>query len=300
MEFMRVRSTRAGVFLVTSFLFVSACTRKPETPVGPSPDPNIVVYTAIGASDTIGVGGSVPCVPFDPGCPSGTGYVYLLKRRLQSDGKSVTLNNRGVPGAVLSPTIQQLTQAVGRNDVLSNFIDQAVPFVPTNTTHITVFAGGNDANAIAQATRAGLGGTTPNDFRAYIDRQVQQWGVDLEEFIRRVRARAPSARIVAYNLPNLAGLPYVNRASGDERGALQRIALGLSDRINALAAQNVLVVDLLCDARVYNPANVSSDGFHPSDSGYQLFADLAYAPLNTGSAPAPAPACPQRSLAPFF
>ena len=297
---MQVRAALAGVFLATTFLFVAACTRKPETPVGPTPNSNVVVYTAVGASDAIGFMSSVPCVPFDPDCPSGTGYVYVLKRRLQADGKTVTLNNRGVPGAVLSPTIQQLTRAVGRNDVVANFIEQMVPFVPTNTTHITIFAGGNDANAIAQATRAGLGGTTPNDFRAYIDRQVQQWGADLEEFIRRVRARAPNARIVALNLPNLAGLPYVNRTSGDERGALQRIALGISDRINALAGQNVLVVDLLCDARVYNPANVSSDGFHPSDAGYQLFAELAFTPLATGMGSAPAPTCPQRSLAPFF
>lgn len=268
--------------------------------MSPSPPANVVIYTAIGASDAIGVGASVPCAPFDPECPSGTGYVYLLKRRLQADGRTVTLNNRGVPGAVLSPTIQQLTRSIGRDDVIANFIDQVPPFVPANTTHITIFAGGNDANAVAQVIRAGQGGGTPNEVRAFVDRQVQQWGVDFEEFIRRVRARAPNARIVALNLPNLAGLPYVGRFSGDERGVLQRIALGMSDRVNAMTGQNVLVVDLLCEPRVYNPANVSGDGFHPSDAGYQLFADLAFTPLATGTGSAPSPSCPQRSLAPFF
>ncbi len=36
-------------------------------------------YTAIGASDGIGFGGSVVCAPFDPDCPQGPGYVYLLE-----------------------------------------------------------------------------------------------------------------------------------------------------------------------------------------------------------------------------
>jgi lysophospholipase L1-like esterase len=118
--------------------------------------------------------------------------------------------------------------------------------------------------------------------------------------IRRIRARAPNARIVAFNLPNLAALPYVSRNTALERGALQRIAVGLSDRINASTSQNVLVVDLMCDSRVYSPANVSSDGFHPSDQGYQLMAELAYPAVAAGATAPPSAGCAQRTVAPVF
>ena len=39
----------------------------------PDADQRCRRYAAVGASDGIGFGGSVPCVPFDPDCPSGTG-----------------------------------------------------------------------------------------------------------------------------------------------------------------------------------------------------------------------------------
>jgi lysophospholipase L1-like esterase len=254
----------------------------------------------MGASDAVGVGSSVPCL-FGVDCANGTSYVYVLQRALRNAGKSVTLTNVGVPGAVMSPAIQALTRQMGRNDVIANFIENQVPFVTPATTHVTVFAGGNDANAIGQAIRAGLAGSdTLNDIRAYIDRQVAQWGGDLEDLVRRVRARSANARIVAYNLPNLAALRYVANASITERAILQRIAVGLTDRINALAAQNVLVVDLMCEPRIYSDANLSGDGFHPNDAGYQLMADLGFNPLANGTATTPAASCPQRTLFPTF
>jgi len=279
-------------------LTLAGCNKKPETPTGPTAD--AVVYTAIGASDAVGVGGSILCAGVLE-CPNGTSYVYVLGRRLQSDGKTVTVSNLGVPGSVMSPAIQELTQQIGRSDVQANFIENQVPFVSSSATHVTVFAGGNDANAIAQAVRAGVPGSdTPNDIRAFVDRQVEQWGQDFGELVRRIRARAPNARIVAYNLPNLAALPYVSRISTTERGVLQRIAVGLSDRINAAASQSVLVVDLLCNDRIYASGNVSSDGFHPSDQGYQLMAELAYPAMSTGANSGPAGSCAQRSVVPVF
>lgn len=277
-----------------------ACSKNPATPTGPTPSTDTVVYTAIGASDAVGIGSSVICLGTID-CPNATGYVYVLKRALQTGGKTVTFTNLGVPGAVLSSAIQTLSRQAGRSDIIANFIDNQVPFVGSNVTHVTVFAGGNDTNVIAQAVRAGLvGSDTPNDIRAYVDRQIQQWGVDFEEMIRRIRSRAPTARIVAYNLPNLAGLPYVASNTTLERSVLQRIAVGLADRVNAMATQNVLVIDLLCEARVYNPANLSSDGFHPNDQGYQLMADLGRPALQSGTASPPNPSCAQRTLFPVF
>lgn len=297
---MKVRRALLSCLVLGASAFLSACNKKSETPTGPSPSPNTVIYTAIGASDAVGVGGSVLCAGVLD-CPNGSSYVYVLRRRLQADGKTVTLTNLGVPGAVMSPAMQVLTRQIGRSDLQANFIENQVPFVSSATTHVTVFAGGNDANVIAQAIRAGVPGSdTPNDIRAYVDRQVQQWGEDFAELIRRIRARAPNARIVAFNLPNLAALPYVSRNTTTERGVLQRIAVGLADRVNAATGQNVLVVDLMCDARIYAGGNVSSDGFHPSDQGYQLMGELGYPAMSTGTASAPAPNCPQRTVVPVF
>lgn len=285
------RSFWAGCLLVA----VAGAGCKRDGPMDPSPAGNIV-YSAIAASDGVGFGGSVPCFPFDNDCPSGTGYVYLLKRRLQGDGRNVTLTNVSLPGAVLSPAMQALSRDVGR-DVEFNLQDRSVPFIAPTSTHVTIFTGGNDANVIAQNVRAGRGGA---DIRAFIDQQGAQWGTDLVELVRRVRARAPAARLVALNLPNLGAAPYVAGLTLQERSILQRIAVTLTDRVNALTAQNVLVIDLMCDPRVYDPARFSSDGFHPNDQGYALMADLTYPALAAGTAPAPSASCAQRTLLPVF
>jgi lysophospholipase L1-like esterase len=296
---MNLRPALLSFALAAVCATASSCNKKSDSPTGPT-NPDTVNYAAIGASDAAGVGSSVLCAGTLE-CPNGTGYVYVLRRRLQSDGKTVTLTNLGVPGTVMSPAIQALARQLGRGDIIANFTDNQVPFVTASATHVTVFAGGNDANTIAQAVRAGLPGSdTPNDIRAYIDRQVQQWGDDFGDMLRRIRARAANARIVVYHLPNLAALPYVAGNTALERAVLQRIAVGLTDRINANANANVAIVDLMCEARVYSGGNVSGDGFHPNDQGYQLMADLAYPAMSTGATRPPAASCPFRQVVPAF
>jgi lysophospholipase L1-like esterase len=287
---------RRVVVLVTLLcgLAVTGCKRN-ETPTAPTPDNNQVSYAVVGASDAVGFGSSAPCLPFDD-C-NGNGYAPAIKRRFQSDGATVTLTNRGLPGAVLSPAMLTLGRDIGRNDIPGTFLEQVAPFIPASATHISVFAGGNDANVIAQNIRAGRGAA---DIRGFVDQHVQQFGSDLVELITRLRARAPNARIVVMNLPNLAAAPYVGSLSVTERSILQRIVVGLTDRINALSSQNVVVVDLMCEPRIYHAANYSSDGFHPSDSGYALMAELLYPALRGGSAPAPSSSCAPRTLLPVF
>jgi lysophospholipase L1-like esterase len=288
--------SRRFLVLVSLAIMAGACKRDEDGPTGPTPPGNTVAYAAVGASDGIGFGSSVPCLPFDPDCPAGTGYVYLLKRRLASDGRTVTLNNRSVPGAVLSETFLTLGRDIGRDDRIT-FMDQIVPFIPGDSTVITIFAGGNDANVIGQNIRAGRGG---GDIRGFIDTQVRQWGSDFEELIRRLRARAPNARIVAINLPNLGAAPYVANLSTQERSIVQAIAVGLSDRVNAQSSSGVLVADLMCDPRVYEAASFSSDGFHPNDRGYAVMAELAYPAVANGTAATPSSTCAQRRLLPVF
>lgn len=283
----------ALVLLAALTAAAAACSKSPDdsSPTGPSPSSG-VSYTAIGASDGVGVGGSVLCVPFTD-CPDGTGWVQGLHRRLRQNGEA-KLTNLSVPSAVLSPAMVALGQRVGR-DHLGNFLTNQSPFTATDSTIVTVFAGGNDANTIATAVRNQIGG---DDFRGYIDQQVTQWGNDYASLIAQIRNRAPNARIVLLNLPNLAGAPYVSRNSQFERQILQRIAVGLSERANALVGANVRVVDLLCDARILDAANFSSDGFHPNDRGYGILADLAYAAATASSYPAPQSDCAQRRVVP--
>jgi len=235
-------------------------------------------------------------VPFTD-CPDGLGYVQTLRRRLRDTGRTVDHRNQSLPGAVLSKAIEDLARDIGQpiSELAGNFIERQAPFVDTATTHVTIFAGGNDANVIGRAALAGRGGSDPS---AYIDAQVRQWGIDLEDLVARIRTRAPNARIVALNMINLAGAPYLASRPQSEKSIMQRIAVGISDRVNALTARQVLVVDLMCDARLYQPSNYASDGFHPGDGGYAVFAEDALPALRDGANNQPNTGCAQRRLFP--
>ncbi len=283
---------------LTAFLAIAACkssSDSPDTPTGPTPS-GPISYTAIGASDGIGFGSSSPCLPFVD-CPDGLGYVQILRRDLVATGRTVSHRNLSIPGAVLSRAIEDLARDIGRpiDSLAGNFVDRQSQFVPTDTTHLTIFAGGNDANVIAQAARAGRGGA---DVNGYVDAQVRQWGTDLADLVSRIRSRAPNARIVVLNLINLAGAPYLAGNPTSEKSLMQRVAVGLADRANALTAQGVLVVDLLCDARLYQSSSYASDGFHPGDAGYRVFAELTLPALRDGANNQPNANCAQRRLFP--
>ena len=78
-------------------LFVSgiACS-KGESPTAPTPADGPIFYTAIGASDGIGIGSSSPCFPFTD-CPDGAGYVQILRRRLIDTGRTFNHRNLSIP-----------------------------------------------------------------------------------------------------------------------------------------------------------------------------------------------------------
>lgn len=282
----------SALLLASLALGLVACSDS-DGPTNPTPPPtgNELFYTAVGASDAVGHGGSAPCVPLTE-CPNGTGYVQTVARRLKDTGKVVTLMNLGIPGAVLSPSVEATAAAIGRT-VPGNFIDREAPFVPRNSTLVTVFAGGNDINTIAYAVQAGQGGADPV---GWVATQTRNWGNDLRTLITRIRDRAPNARIIALNLPNFAGLPLAQSLSPTEKRALQTVAVGFSAQVNALTSMNVTVIDLMCDSRSYVGGNYSGDGFHPNDSGYAYMADLVFPIAAGGSAPPPSPSCPQMTM----
>jgi lysophospholipase L1-like esterase len=287
--------------LLLAVSLASACSAgsKPS-PSGPSqpspiPDPSAGInYTAIGASDAAGVGSSVECVPFFD-CPNGMGYVQVATRQLKAKGFTVTLNNLGIPTATIGRDFQDLGNR-HNHTVVGNFIESEAPFMTSKATLVTIFAGGNDVNVITGALGAGEGAS---DQIGYINAQVAAFGADYSALLSSIRAHSTaSVRIVAINLPNMGAMPFLANASSAQRQAAQRLSVGMTTTvINPLTAQGVLVIDLMCDPRFYQPSTFSSDGFHPSDAGYALMADEVVAAATT-SYRAPQSSCAPMSLIP--
>jgi lysophospholipase L1-like esterase len=270
---------------------------KGESPTSPSTAPSgppvagvAIHYAAIGASDANGVGSTRPCAPFEA-CTDGTAYVPVLERLLRS-GRQVTLSNLGLPGAVLSPTIEQIARQHDRN-VTGNFVDREAPFVPSQTTLVTIFGGGNDVNALTDAIERGAAGT--GNVRDYIDAQVRAFGADYDRLIATIRDRAPSSFIVVMNVPNFAALPYAVGYGSDRRRIMQHMSVGFSKEANRQAGRGVVVLDLMCDAQVYDRGRFSSDGFHPNDAGYAYLAQRLLAVVN-GNISTPPTSCGQMTV----
>jgi len=262
----------------------------PTAPSGPPPAGSTIRYTPVGASDVSGYGSTAPCFPYTD-CPQGTGYAFVAARQLRAQNYTVTVTNNGMPTAVISRGFQNLGRQYGK-EILGNFIEHQMPFIPADSTLATVFAGANDVNVITAALGGGAAGS--GDRSAYIDEQVRNFGNDYTTLLAGIRTVAPSARIIVLNLPNVAGMPFLARSPLPERQAAQRASARMTTAINALP--NVTVVDLMCDARLYQPSIYSSDGFHPNDAGYAIIADEIVKALTLSSYPAPKTSCAQMTL----
>jgi lysophospholipase L1-like esterase len=250
------------------------------------------VYTAVGASDAAGVGSSAVCIPFTD-CPGGMGYVPVTVRTLTARSFSVTLRNLGIPTAVIGGDFAALGAQYGRI-IAGNFIDNEMPFVLTDSTVTTVFAGVNDVITAVSALGQGAGG---GNTQAFIDAQIRAFAADYSTLVSGIRAKAPGTRIIALNLPNVAALPYFANNALDQRQAQQRLSVGFTTTaVNVLTSQGVTVVDLMCDARSYLPSNYSGD-FHPNDAGYAYISSEVVNAITT-SYPAPRGSCPQMSVVP--
>jgi len=260
----------------------------PLAPSGPPSPGSNIVYAALGASDVIGFGSSVPCLPFQD-C-NGAGYVWVAARQLRSQGFTVTVSSLGIPTAVISRAFQDIGSQNGRP--AANIIEQEMPFVPREASVVTVFAGANEVNRITSALGLGAGGANPT---GYIDQTVAAFGADYSTLLAGIRDRAPLARIIVLNVPNLAGLPFLSGATLQQKQAAQRAAVRMTTTaINARG--DVTVVDLMCDARFYQASIFSSDGFHPNDSGYSLLGGEITRAITSPSYPAPRSSCPQMAL----
>jgi lysophospholipase L1-like esterase len=265
----------------------------PTAPGGPLAPGSLIVYDVIGASDANGVGSSVVCLPLTE-CPDGMGYAPVAARQLRGLGFGVSVENHGIPTAVISARFQSLGQQYGHL-VLGNFIAQELPGLRANATLVTIFAGGNEVNIITAALGRDAGGANPI---AYIDAQVAAFAADFATLLTGIRSRAAAAQIVALNVPNLAGLPVMDGDSLAQRQAAQRASVGMSAAVNAFRGQGIVVVDVSCDARSYLPSNYSNDGFHPNDAGYAYMATEIVRAVTSSSYPAPQSRCGAMTMVP--
>jgi len=287
-----IRPVVAGLALSLSLACSSSRMPSGSSPVLPAN--STVVYTAIAASDGLGIGSTGECFLFED-CPNGKGYVQVAGQQLRARGYMVTITNPSIPTATIGRDFQDLGNQNG-HAVFGNFIENEAPVTPAATNLITIFAGGNDVNVVTAALGRGAGAS---DQIGYITTQVSAFASDYSKLLSMLRSRAPDARIIVLNLPNMGALPFLAGASVQQRQAAQRLSAGMTTTaINPLTNQGVVVIDMMCDARAYQSSTYSTDGFHPSDTGYAWMAAEVVAAATTTTYRSPQASCAQMSLIP--
>src|SRR5574340_992627 len=105
------------------------------------------------------------------------------------------------------------------------------------------------------------------------------YSLDLDALLSQLRSKAPSARILIANIPDLTLLPYF--ASYDQQ-ELQTTIEEYNQTIEQ-EAQRYHVMLVQMSRQNYNlkehPEYISSDGLHPTDIGYLQIAELFYQTL---------------------
>jgi lysophospholipase L1-like esterase len=194
---------------------------------------------------------------------------------------------------VLSPAIEAIARQIGR-EVTGNFVDRQMPFVPANSTVVTISGGANDANAIGEAIEKGAAGA---GIAQYVETQARAFGADYDRLVQGVRDRARDSFVVVLNVPNLGAMPYSAQYPLEHRRVLQMVSVAFSREANRQAGPGIVVMDVMCDSALYAPANFARDGFHPNDAGYAHIAARLTAIINGGPS-MPATSCAAMTAVP--
>jgi lysophospholipase L1-like esterase len=237
----RWRASRVG--LVLAALTLSACATTPTTGAHPSPSAEApVVYAAIGASETYGIGAA-------------DRYRQAWPQVFYNDvlPRSAALYNFGIPGATTVRALQ----------------DEVPAAVAVHPTVVTVWLNVNDL----------ISGVTPQDYEAQL-RQVLH-ALRRDGQARVLVANTPDlAQLPAYRacLPNApAGGPAClipaefMPTPQAVAGAVAAYNAAVSDAANK---EGATLVDLHLDGTQISqhPEWISADGFHPSTQGYAVIA----------------------------
>ena len=102
---------------------------------------------------------------------------------------------------------------------------------------------------------------------------VDQFAKNYEEILSRLR-NGTEATIVITNIPDISSAPRIPAIIRDE---YQRLIIEFNLRLEEIAARHgVIVFDVYTITRDQLPAHpefFSADGFHPSDEGYEFWAE---------------------------
>jgi acyl-CoA thioesterase-1 len=173
------------------------------------------------------------------GARTGGGYVARIFERIRKERPQSRLNNLCVSGATT-------------DDVLRG---QLRPAINSHPTLVTLGIGINDI---------GHGLTLETFARNYA------------EIVKQLTEET-SARLVITNIPDISLAPVVPVNARDE--TRRRVQL-FNEKIEAIARQyELLVVDAYSETHNIMPSHpefFSDDGFHPSDLGYQQWAETMW------------------------
>ena len=101
---------------------------------------------------------------------------------------------------------------------------------------------------------------------------LEEFSKNYEEIISTLKQKT-HARIVVTNIPDISSAP---RIPGPMRNEYQRQLVQFSERLQEIATRHgVTVFDIHTITKAELPSHpeyFSSDGFHPSDQGYELWA----------------------------
>ena len=238
-------ATRFATCLLGAALTLSACTTTPVVGVRPSASaPASIIYAAIGASETYGIGATDryreawPQVFFNDVLP-----------------RSAVLYNFGIPGATTAQALH----------------DEVPAAVAVHPTVVTVWLNVNDL----------ISGVTALDYEAQL-RQVLR-ALRRGGQARVLVANTPDlAQLPAYRacLPNApAGGPPCMIPAGfmpTPQAVAAAVAAYNAAITEAVNLEGATLVDLHLDGTQISqhPEWISADGFHPSGQGYAVIAKL--------------------------
>jgi len=173
------------------------------------------------------------------GSKEGAGYVARLFEKIKSAHPQSRLTNLCVSGATTDDVLRVQLQ----------------PAINSRPTLVTLGIGINDI---------GHGQTLERFARNY------------EEIIKRLTGET-NARLVVTNIPDISFAPAVPEYARDET---RRRIQSFNEKIEGIAKQyGLLVVDTYAETSKIIPAHpefFSEDGFHPSDVGYEKWAETMW------------------------
>jgi acyl-CoA thioesterase-1 len=173
------------------------------------------------------------------GAREGGGYVARLFERIRKERAGARLTNLCVSGATTEDVLRE----------------QVRPAIRTRPTLITLGIGINDIGH-------GM--------------SVEIFSRNYEEIIRRLKTET-DARIVVTNVPDISFAPVIPRS---EHEHLRRRINTFNEKIRAIAERYKLhMVDAYSETHKViesHPEFFSDDGFHPSDTGYEQWAEVMW------------------------